>query len=65
MPVLQQFCAEFAPGDRVTCGNGVEGTVEEVHFLRNACPMVVVDYWHNGEVITRRFHIEDCKKVPA
>lgn len=62
---MHEFYASLKPGDRVTCGNGVEGVVEELHFLRNAEPMVVVDYWHNGEVITRRFHSEDCKKVPA
>lgn len=51
-------------GDRVQIGSGIEGVVEEVIFARGMkAPFVLVEYWHDGQLIARRFHAADCRKV--
>lgn len=53
-------------GDRVTIGDNIEGVVEELIFSRGMnAPFVLVEYWHEGSLISRRFHAEDCRKVGA
>lgn len=54
----------IGPGDRVAVGNGIEGMVEEVIFARGMTgPFVLVEYWHAGELVARRFHAADCRKL--
>lgn len=37
-------------------------TVEEVIWARNmAAPYYLVEYWHDGHLISRRVHAEDCR----
>lgn len=52
------------PGDRVIIGTGIEGVVEEVIFARGmGAPFVLVEYWHEGQLVARRFHAADCRKT--
>lgn len=54
------------PGERVQIGDGIEGVVEEVIFARGmSAPFVLVEYWHDGQLVARRFHAGDCRKVIA
>lgn len=50
-------------GDLVCVGNGIEGVAEELIFARGmSAPFVLVEYWHEGQLVARRFHAEDCLK---
>jgi hypothetical protein len=50
------------PGDRVTIGDGIPATIEEVIYCRHmAAPFYLVEYWHEGHLISRRIHAEDCR----
>lgn len=52
------------PGDRVEVAPGISGTVEELVFARGmAAPFVLVEYWHEGSLVARRFHAADCRIV--
>lgn len=50
------------PGDRVTIGDGIPAMIEEVVYCRHmAAPFYLVEYWHDGHLISRRVHAEDCR----
>ena len=62
---FETFNCAFRPGDKVQIGyNGGEilATVEEVIMARGMrAPMYLVEYWHDGHLVARRVHEEDCK----
>lgn len=52
------------PGDRVLIGDNIEGTVEELVFASGmSAPFVLVEYWHERSLMSRRFHAADCRKT--
>lgn len=60
------FNCRFRPGDRVRLGGDgkIVGVVEEVVMARGQTqPYYLVEWWHEGNVLSRRFLEEEC--VPA
>lgn len=56
--------SEFSPGDSVLIGDNIEGVIEEMIIARGMSTfLLLVDYWHDGQLVSRRFHAEDCRKV--
>jgi hypothetical protein len=54
--------ATHRPGQKVTIGDGIPATIEEVIYARGmTSPFYLVEYWHEGHLISRRVHAEDCR----
>lgn len=50
-------------GDMVWIGDGIKGMVEELILARGmAAPFVLDEYWHDGHLVSKRFHAADCRK---
>lgn len=60
---VQVFDCRFRPGDRVSVGDGViSAVVEEVIMQRGmAQPVYLLQWWVNGDIVTRRFLEEECE----
>ncbi len=51
-----------SPGQQVTIGDGILATIEEVIWARGMSrPFYLVEYWHEGHLVARRVHEEDCR----
>lgn len=50
------------PGDRVIIDGDVPGIVEEViHVRGRAEPLVLVEWWKDGQLVNHRFVLEDLR----
>lgn len=58
---MNSFSAKFAPGERVSIGDGsILGTVECVKFGRNKThPVYEVEWISNGNLVSFWFHEQD------
>lgn len=53
---------KLQPGDKVQIGTGIIAMIEEVIWARGMrTPLYLVEYWHEGHLICRRVHEEDCQ----
>lgn len=56
------FQAKHQTGDEVHIGNGIIATIEEIIWARNMTkPFYLVEWWHEGHLVSRRVHAEDCR----
>lgn len=56
------FQSRHQTGEQVTIGTGITATIEEVIWARGMSrPFYLVEYWHEGHLISRRVHQEDCQ----
>lgn len=52
----------FQPGDHIITGDDIKAVVEEVIFQRNMTgPMLLIEFWLDGEIKAIRVHAEDCR----
>lgn len=49
-------------GDQVEIGRSITATIEEVIWARNmVAPFYLVEWWQDGQLVSRRVHEEDCR----
>jgi hypothetical protein len=61
---FETYNCAFRPGDKVSIGNdfGIQATVEEVIMARGTrSPLYLVEYWHDGHLVSRRLHEDDLR----
>ena len=52
----------FARGQTVRIGTDIRAVVEEIIWSREMqWPFYLVEWWHEGQLITRRFHQDDLQ----
>lgn len=51
---------QFARGQTVRIGTDITATVEEIIWSRGMqWPFYLVEWWHDGQLVTRRLHEAD------
>lgn len=59
---FETFNCAYKPGEQVLIGDGIAATVEEVIMARGMRgPLYLVEYWHEGHLISRRMHEDDLR----